>query len=237
MWMKTFLLCSLNLLTFISTNGQNLNVARHRNLDVPTNMVSINSKSYFAEMIGTCCQDSLNIVGMSNSLQTLFKTKLVFFGSSWNRPKKIISTKDKAVLLFGRLNNSCDVFQYKDFITKCDTTGSVVFQTTLNPQFTNSNNLLCDITEYVDSSFIAIQKSGSYLAHFSKAGIFNGFTNTTLGGMNAIATLTNGNLIINGRIAGVLKNVETTLNNVIVNQQNTSNILTKIFQSPSGDIY
>ena len=218
-------------------SAQNLNVARHRNLDVPTNIVSINSKSYFGEMIGTCCQDSLNIVGVSNSLQTFFKTKLVFFGSSWNTPKKIITTRDKGVLLFGRLNAACDIMTFKDFIAKTDTLGTVAFQTTLSPQSFSINNLLCDITECNDSSFIAIQKSGSSLAHFSKAGLFNGFTNTTFGGMNAIATLTSGNLIINGRIGGVLKNVETTLNNVIVNQQNTSNILTKIVQSPLGDIY
>jgi len=225
------------ILGFINGWGQNTyNIARHRNVDVPTNIISINSKSYFAEMIGTCCQDSMNIAGLNDAGTTILKKKLNFSGFYWNTPKKILMTKDSCLLLFGRLNNSCDVIQYTDFLTKCDTAGTTVFQTTIAPSGGNYSNLLSDVTEYSDSSFYLIPKNGSYIYHYSKSGQFIGSMNTLFNGMNAITTLANGNLLINGKTGGVLKNVELALNNTIIYQQNTTEVVKKYIES-SNKIY
>lgn len=235
--MKKLLLFSYILLGLFTLKGQNLNVARHRNFDAPTNMVSINSKSFFMEAVGSCCRDSVNMVGLANSGQTFFKKKFTFDDFYWCTPKKVIKTKDNCIFAFGRGIGACDIMSKMDFIIKVDTTGATVFQNTIAPVSANTNNLINDATQHPDSSYYFIPENSSLIFHYSKAGQSINTLSTSITNMRSITALANGNLLINGKIGGVLKNIELSTSNSIVNQQNTGDTIVKYIQSPSGILY
>ena len=236
--MRKFLFfCILSALS-ASFFSQNLNIAEHNAFYAVGSMVSINSKSYYFQRTEVgCCSENMCVMGVNNLGQTILSKNLYFLG--WHRPKKMIQTHDKCLLLFGTAVHSCDVSGSKDFIVKIDTTGAILFQS-----FVQSSNIpgygfltgeVRDIAQHPDSSFYLV--SDSMLFHFSKNGQFVSKINSGMKAINSFTALANGNLLLNGKINNVLKNVEMTVAAMVINQQSSGSVITKFAQTASGKIY
>jgi hypothetical protein len=201
-------------------------------------MVSINSKSYYLEKTdGKCCLQGIRVVGINALGQTIYSKNLGFSGG-WLIPKKLIRTNDKCLFVYGLRRGSCDYGGARDFITKLDTLGTVIFQ-----GFAQSSDIpggfingeVRDIAQHPDSSFYLV--SDSMLFHFSKSGQFVSKINSGMKAINSFTTLANGNLLLNGKINNTLKNVEMTVSAMVVNQQSSGSVISKFTQTASGKIY
>ncbi len=233
--MRKQLLFWLLALRLLSMNGQNLNVARHSNIDNAYNLISINSKFYYLERtLPQCGNDSTNIVCLGASAQVVSKFRIAFH--EYNYPVKILRTMDNCILAVGH-SNGCDYYNQtsKNFMIKIDTNGIVKFQTVAQFFYNNLLDDFKDFIQYTDSSYYLV--SDSMLYHYTKSGQFISKVNTGLNGINCIAVKNNGNLLFNGKVNGILKNVEMTLTNSISIQQSANNIITAFVQSNLGNIY
>ncbi len=234
--MKKFLFLVIVFLGFINVFGQNLNIARHNRMDRVTNLICINSKSYFAEYFGDCCNDSVNFVGLASNGQTLFKTNIISFHGPNNMPKKLLKTKDKGFLLWGRVEGGCDVSPTYDYITKFDTVGNIVFQYTICGQ----NNMNCiiieDISEGTDSAFYAVQTYSNALYRYTKLGVFTSSVSIAFTQLKSIGSLSNGNLIISGSSNSVSSVAEITTGGSVVMIKNYPNDVKSFVQTSNGRI-
>lgn len=199
-------------------------------------MLSIHSKCFYIESIRENILDSVNLVGLGSSGQVLFKKNLNHF--DYNTIKRLIRTKDKQLALIGTAL-SCDVFNHplnQNFFMKIDTTGAVtaqaVFQYTYNTVNAPALDQFIDFTQHQDSSYFVI--SDSLLYHLSKTGQFLSKQNTGMTDLHCITAMNNGNLMLNGRISGMLTNVVMTTACSILAQQSTNAMLLKCSQMPSG---
>lgn len=229
--MKKLLLFAFFYLS-LCTNAQNFNAARHTLIDNTSNMVCINAKSYYAEYAGN---DSLNIVGVTGNGQTLFRNRILqtFAGTS---SLNMIRTLDKNIAVLSWIRTDCDVLSYSLTITKCDTSGNIVFQTSV-PSFISMNGLpSAGFTQHPDSSFY-VASTGSTLLHYSKTGVYTNSVNTGFTPVKSILALSSGSLLINGVIGTLLSNAVMSTAGSISTQQPANYNVRQFIEAPTGDLY
>lgn len=215
--MKHYLFFYLLISLALSTRSQNINKATHRHMDGSSNVVGINSKSYYVEH---AYRDSTNLVGIGYNGQTIFKTSLKFFTPGSKGGNRIIKTLDKKLAILLHLHTECDVVTDSAFLVKCDTSGLVIYKKFISSGMSANN--VTDFTQHTDSSFYLSCDSGPVVFHYSKLGLAIGSMTTAFSQIHAITALQNGNLLINGLENGVYKNCELSTANSAINQQATT---------------
>ena len=228
---------------FCCVTAQNINIARHSNVDRVSHLVSINSKSFYLEKVEEglgynyvsgnwyTVPDSAQVVGLDHVGQVIFKKR--FSQHLTSRITSLKTTLDKALVFIG-YSWPCDVLSFKNYIVKLDTNGVEQFNAYLPTVDVWPKHPL-DFTQHSDSSFYLV--SDSILFHVSKTGQFLSRINTGMTGIRTIESLSNGNLLIAGQINATDKLVELTTGNVIVNQQTLLEPIQNIKIASSGKIY
>ncbi len=232
--MKTLLLSLLIMVSSPSTWGQSINRSNHRAIDATYEMISIHSKSYYVEWVLGCCSNQFNLVAVNDSGNVIFRKD--FSVHEPNYFKRIIRTKDNQVLVLSYGFQSCDVGGSKDFITKLDTNGNVMFQVSVQNTYTQTfTGEVLDVTQHPDSSFYLV--TGTDLLHYTSGGQFISRVTTPFTGINSILALSNGHLLINGMMNAQLKNSEVTTGLTVINQQTTATPVVRFIQSNTGFLY
>lgn len=227
--MRIFLLIYLTCLLAGGLISQNLNVAEHLGVDKSSELVSINSKSYYLSTTEQGCYSSVaSLVCINDSGRILAKHSfgtygLTFFG-------RLIKTNDNALLFNGASTNSTDTGPYDNLVVKMDTNGTVLFQYT-QPAGDFYPEIL-GITQHPDSSYYL---SGKYsITHLSKSGQFIPFSVPGFIQNSAVLALSNGNILFHGMVNSSLrKNVIVTPTGSIIAQQTCSNKIIKFVEYPN----
>lgn len=232
--MKTLLNIFLLLSSFLTVQAQSVNKARHSGIDATYSMISIHSKSYYMERTSGCCSNELNLVAINDSGNVIFKKGIAVYEADYF--SRIIKTRENQIVVLGYSVQACDVSGIKDFITKLDTNGNVLFQVYMQNAFVfnTSEGEIIDITQHTDSSFYLV--TATDLLHYSSTGQFISRVNTGLTDINSIYAFNNGNLLINGKLNFQLKNMEFSTGLTLINQQPATNAIVKFEQLPSGNI-
>lgn len=212
-------------------NAQNFNAARHTLIDNTSNMVCINSKSYYAEYAGN---DSINLVGVNGSGQTLFRTRILQTPAGTASLTVIRTLDKKIVVLSWHETFPCDVVSHDVFLTKCDTTGAIVFQSSV--PLANTAPAPSGLVQYTDSSFyIAIY--GATLLRYSKTGVYSSSLSTGYDQINALHCSNFGSLVITGTTGTAVTNALTSTAGVVTMQQDAIFTITKFVESSLGGLY
>ncbi len=230
--MTKFLLQILAISLAFSLNSQNLNVAEHENLDITGGVVNINSKYYYLKTSkGPCCDYSLSLTGTDEYSQNIFRT---FVGNKHVKHLgKLIVSQDKALVFSGFDQLSCDQTQSWEYLVKIDTNGAVIFKTVLFSWGSWSPQIV-GVTQHPDGSFYAI--AGNILFHCLPAGqLAPSFTlSSNIGSVTTIQALANGNLLLNGTLSGVRKNILMSTSGTILNSQPASGGVAKYYERNNG---
>jgi len=231
---RRFLLLITSLIIFQKGYFQNINIAGHYGIDASGGMISINSKSYYIKRVtASCCYDKIFVVGLDAGGQTMFSKELTYTGADYL--KKIIRTSDDGIVVLGSTQPACDVGGTKDFIAKVDTNGALIFKTIVSSAWASSYYGITAIAGPQDSTIL--MAFDSLLISYSENGQYLSELSPGLKGINAVLPLTNGNLLINGKLNNVLTNIEyDPLTYSIVTQQTANYAVSKFSQMPNGTI-
>lgn len=224
------------LLLFISCHllSQGIHISRHASVDRVSNLITINSKSFYCERTDQGGTDSCNLVAINENGYFIFK-KIVGF-VLYNSIAQMIETKDKSLAIIG-YSDQCDVDgNEKKFFTKIDTNGNVQFESFVpNVYGTYGVDPLRSITQYADSSYYIV--TDSLLYHYSKNGQYISKINTGITNISVVSALSNGNLLINGKINSIRYHIELTPGASIIAQQSSPNTVGKYLQRPDNFIF
>lgn len=211
--------------------SQDVHISRHTSVDRVTNLVSINTRAFYAERTHLYGSDSCNLVAINENGAIIFKKN--FSLGIYNTIIQLIETKDKALALIG-YSDQCDVGgNEKNFFTKMDTSGNVQFQTFVPNVY--GFDFLRSVTQFIDSSYYIVNDSMLY--HYSKNGQFISEINTGITNISVVSSLNNGNLLINGLVNSIRKNIELTPTASIIAQQGPASAVGKYLQKPDNFIF
>lgn len=214
--------------------SQNLNIAGHDGIDKTGGMVSINSKVfYLGSSENYCCGYGIYLQGMNSDGDTIFKIGLPstfqvnYFG-------RIIKTNDNAILVNHYAVKSCDQSGHKDYITKVDTNGVVLFNATIQGTATvgGFSRTINDVTQHPDSSYYLVSSTDLY--HYSSTGQFISKITTSLTNIVLVKALTNGKLFVSGNLNGNNTNVIMSDSGIVIVQQACSNFAVKVIETPTN---
>ena len=165
--------------------SQDVHISRHTSVDRVTNLVSINTRAFYAERTHLYGSDSCNLVAINENGAIIFKKN--FSLGIYNTIIQLIETKDKALALIG-YSDQCDVGgNEKNFFTKMDTSGNVQFQTFVPNVY--GFDFLRSVTQFIDSSYYIVNDSMLY--HYSKNGQFISEINTGITNISVVSSLNN----------------------------------------------
>jgi len=229
--MRKIYLLIISLVFICRLSAQNTHIARHSSIDRTNNIVNINHKFYYIEDVSFgCCGDSINLVACDNNGNVLFKSTIVTFDLL--QMPKIKVTKDKCLLLSWSSNYSCDVIRYKNYITKMDTTGNLIFNALINQTTKYFTSYIQDFVGADDSSIYACSLDTIY--HYSKNGLLQSVQNFSNSPINSIENLNNGNIIINSGVSPNCLNTILSFNLNIISQNVCPFQISKFSQSANG---
>jgi hypothetical protein len=195
--MRRFLLIYGFLFSIGSAISQNLNFAEHVGVDQTSEVVCINSKSYYITRSGINCGNDLYLNVVSKNGNPILKKTLSGWISNFGR---LIKTNDNALAYIWASSVSHDVGPSAEFLVKLDTNGNELFSTKLNSvpfdSFDPKPNTR-SIMQHQDSTFYSLTYSdllhfspgGQYLSTISTPGIFS---------KRNLTRLQNGTIFIHG---------------------------------------
>jgi hypothetical protein len=197
--MRTFLLIYGFLFSIGSAISQNLNFAEHVGVDQTSEVVCINSKSYYISRTAHDCGYDLylNVVAKSGN-KILKKSTLLLAISNFGR---LIKTNDNALVYIYAWSQSQDVGPTAEYLVKLDTNGNQIFSTKLinlaSLDTWDPKPATTDFIQHQDSTYYLLTNSN--LLHFSSGGQYLSTISTpAIYGMRSIHNLSNGNLLIHG---------------------------------------
>lgn len=228
--MRKFILFYLLSLLANQHFSQNLNFAEHLGIDESGEIVSIQAKSYYINCSKSgCCYSGvyLNCVNDSGRITNKFNVNL----HSINTFGRLIKTNDNCILISAHAIGSCDTGPREDYIAKIDTTGTILFKTAIPNSNSGFSLSITGVTQHQDSSYYL--STSTQLYHYSKNGQFISQLTSGIVNVTALHSLANGNLLMNGLLNGIRKNIIMTPTASIVTQQTNWNVVTKFIETPT----
>jgi hypothetical protein len=170
-------------------SGQTYNHAHHTGTETTFNMVGINSKSFYIEKstaIGSCCNDSMRLVGLGADGNVIFRTRLVN-GPEFNAAR-VVSTYDNHLLTVCHTHMyGCDTGGERNHISKVDTSGNRIWNFTLD-------GYVGFLLPLPGGSFYLHRGSELYL--YSSAGQSLSVSSFSISGIQSAIRLQSGNILV-----------------------------------------
>lgn len=213
--------------------GQSSNKATHDCIDKAFNLLAVGQKFFHLKEVEChCCGYGAYVEGYDAQGNLSFSYGLGY--GDINFLHKMIVTKQKSLVVYGHSRVACDITGSTSFIAELDTTGTIVFTTTLAvPQ--SFNGIIKDLVQHTDSSYYLVSDNDIY--HYSNTGTFIGKANTGLTGINSITSLSNGNFLFNANSNGTLSNIITDTSLTIISQQTVNSNFGKFVETSQGVLY